>query len=256
MALVALMSPGGAPGVTTTALALTYGWGRRALVAECDPQGGRVLWGFLKGRVEPPHGGLLGLAQTVVRDPDPGVIWDHVVPLDRQAREWLLLPGLADLREAPLMESAWPGIAATLSRANDYALDVVADVGGVGLNTPMQLIAACDLTVMVLRPTLPQIMAARSRVDLLSRELGSTASVALCLIGTGEYRPGEISEVLYGVPVMAALPYDPIAAGVLSDGRQTRRPLRSSALLRKAAGLAADLRHQLGPKAATRSEVS
>src|SRR5262249_38737364 len=118
-----------------------------------------------------------------------------------------------------------------------------------------QLIAACDLTLMVLRPTLPQLMAARSRVDLLSRELGSTTSVALCLIGTGDYRPREISEVLYGLPVMAALPYDPIAAGVLSDGRRTRRPLLSSALLRKAAGLAAEIRPQLGPKVLTRSEV-
>ena len=42
MALFALISAGGSPGVTTSALALTLGWPSRVILAECDPSGGDV----------------------------------------------------------------------------------------------------------------------------------------------------------------------------------------------------------------------
>lgn len=52
MAVIALAGLPGAPGVTTTALALQRSWplegDRRMLVAECDPDGGAVLSGALQ----------------------------------------------------------------------------------------------------------------------------------------------------------------------------------------------------------------
>jgi hypothetical protein len=56
---------GGSPGVTTTALALAYAWQGRALLAECDAQGGDVLRGFLAGSMDEHECGLLALALAV-----------------------------------------------------------------------------------------------------------------------------------------------------------------------------------------------
>ena len=46
MSLYALVSAGGAPGVTTSALALTLSWPSQVILAECDPSGGDILAGL------------------------------------------------------------------------------------------------------------------------------------------------------------------------------------------------------------------
>jgi hypothetical protein len=66
MALYCLASPGGSPGVTTTALALVLSWPGEVVLAECDPAGRRVLSGFLAQRLtDSPGPGLLGLAMAL-----------------------------------------------------------------------------------------------------------------------------------------------------------------------------------------------
>ena len=61
MTMYSLISPGGSPGVTTTALALALTWSRPVIVAECDPGGGDVLAGLFAGHLSAPRG-LLGVA--------------------------------------------------------------------------------------------------------------------------------------------------------------------------------------------------
>ena len=51
MALFALISAGGSPGVTTSALALTLGWPSRVILAECDPSVGDILAGLFDGHL-------------------------------------------------------------------------------------------------------------------------------------------------------------------------------------------------------------
>ena len=46
MALIAIASDKGAPGVTTSALALAAVWPRPVLLAECDPSGGDLAYRF------------------------------------------------------------------------------------------------------------------------------------------------------------------------------------------------------------------
>ena len=49
MALIALCSAKGSPGVTVTALAFTLTWTRRPVIlAECDPAGGDIAAGYLR----------------------------------------------------------------------------------------------------------------------------------------------------------------------------------------------------------------
>ena len=60
MAVIALAGCSGAPGVTTSALALLLSWplqaGRRMILAECDPDGGAVLHGLLQGTLGDRYG--------------------------------------------------------------------------------------------------------------------------------------------------------------------------------------------------------
>ena len=69
MALYALVSAGGSPGVTTTALALALSWPSPVVVAECDPSGGDVLAGLFAGHLE-ARSGLLALAMEAGASPE------------------------------------------------------------------------------------------------------------------------------------------------------------------------------------------
>ncbi|MFE3452491.1 hypothetical protein ACFXJ8_26570 [Nonomuraea sp. NPDC059194] len=243
MALYTLMSPGDSPGVTTTALAVSYAWGGRALLAECDPKGGNVLQGFLTGRLGGIHGGLLELAMAIAHNPNPAVLWEHVIPLDQDVREWLLLPGIRDPRHAPQLDMAWDPIVDVLEAATEDVVDVIADVGQIGRpDTPMKLVARTSLAVMLLRPTLRQITAAKPRLDALGRYVGTNVPVALGLIGQGDYSDKQISQILYGLPIIGRIPHDPRSASLLSDGKQSRRLIRINSLMRGAAKLAAAMR--------------
>jgi hypothetical protein len=243
--------------VTTTALAVTYAWGGRALLAECDPKGGSVLQGFLTGRTEGLRGGLLELALAIAHNGDPSVLWEYVISLDQDVRRWLLLPGVQDPRHIVQLDGAWDAIAEVIKIAAGDSTDVVLDVGQIGgPDTPLRLISASHLAVMLLRPTLRQVADARPRLDALGRHVGTSVPVALCLIGQGDYTPTEVSKALYGLPVIATIPHDPRSAGVLSDGRPTRQTIRMSLLMQSASRLANTMRHHLGTTAnATGHEV-
>ncbi|MGW3352170.1 hypothetical protein ACWDA3_53505 [Nonomuraea rubra] len=250
MALYALMSAGGSPGVTTTALAVTYAWEGRALLAECDPAGGNVLQGLLGGSMEGHESGLLELALAAAHDPDPAVLWRYVIALDRDAREWLLLPGLRDPRHLVQLDGAWDTISGALKAAQDKA-DVVIDVGQIGrVDTPMSLISATDLAVMLLHPTLRHVAQARPRLDALGRYVGADVPVALCVVGNGPYSLKEISSALYDLPVLAWIPDDKKSAEVLSDGKQARKSFHRSALMRGASALGTAMRRRLSAETA------
>ncbi len=66
MSMYALVSSGGAAGVTTTALALALTWPQPVIVAECDPAGGAILAGLFAGHLPAPRG-LLGVASAIAR---------------------------------------------------------------------------------------------------------------------------------------------------------------------------------------------
>ncbi|MEQ4720953.1 hypothetical protein [Nonomuraea sp. B19D2] len=250
MAMYALMSPGGSPGVTTTALALTYAWEGRALLAECDPQGGAVLRGFLAGSMEERDCGLLELALAAAHDPDPAILWQHVIALDQEARNWLLLPGLRDPRHLVQLEGAWDTVAGLLKAAQGTA-DVVLDMGQIGrYDTPMSLIAACDLVVMLVHPTLRHVSQARPRLDALGHQVGSDVAVGLCAVGNGPYTLKEISKALFGLPVLAWIPNDPKSAAVLSDGIRAKRSFHRSALMRGTRQLGSAMRSRLSKEVA------
>src|SRR4029077_2102430 len=83
MALIAVASDKGAPGVTTASVVLAAVWPRPVLLAECDPAGGDLLYRFPgadRGRLCPGRG-LLSLAVAARRGLRPEQIWEHTQAL-------------------------------------------------------------------------------------------------------------------------------------------------------------------------------
>jgi len=79
MALIVIAADKGAPGVTTTALALAAVWPRPVLLAECDPSGGDLVYRFPAAQGGPldPRRGLVTLAVAARRGLQPGQLWEH-----------------------------------------------------------------------------------------------------------------------------------------------------------------------------------
>ena len=250
MALYCLVSPGGSPGVTTTALALALSWPWEVLLAECDPAGRRVLPGFMADRLKAPAGpGLLGLAMAGGSDAQPGdaTLDEFTIPIPGSGHA-RLLHGIRDPRHAQQLVPLWPRLAKMFTSTGT---DVIADLGRIGSpNTPVALLARADLIVMVLRPSLAQVDAAQPRLDALLDMLASRVPVGLCLIDTGPYPAAEVSKALSGLSVLAELPDAPPDARVLSDGAAPRLTFRTSMLMRAAGTLGQQMRD-----AATRSAV-
>ncbi len=232
--LYALTSAGGSPGVTTAALALALAWPDRAgvIVAECDPSGGDVLAGVLAGHV-PAGQGLVAHAIEAGRDPRAAAtsLAGRLMPLDAASTR-MVLPGLTDPRQATGLAQAWPAVASTLMAQTP---DVLADCGrlDVGPGQPTAVLSAAYAVVLVLRPSLRQVWAARPRVEFLSQLLGGTQRLTLLLTGPGTHPAREVAHAL-GVPVLAVLPEDSGTAAVLSDGVGRRGQLGSTPLLRSA----------------------
>jgi len=231
VSLYALVSAGGSPGVTTSALALSLGWPGQVILAECDPSGGDILAGLFAGHLS-ARNGLLALAIEAGQNPEgaAAALWPQLVELDDE-RGRLLLAGLSDPRQGTGLAPVWPVLAGTLAA---QPADVIADCGRLDVGGgPEPVLAVASLVVLVLRPTLRQVSKARARVEILTQMLGGTSRLALLLIGEGTHSAREVSRAL-GVPVTATLPHDVKAASVLSDGAGGRRGLQARPLIRAA----------------------
>ena len=241
MAVLALTSAKGAPGASTTALAMTLLWPRSALLVEADPAGSSsVLAGYLRGTVDHSRG-LLGLAMAHRHGELRQALWTQTVALPSAgaANRWLL-PGLSDAAQGPSTIGLWGPLAALLASLDDSDVDVLVDAGRAGaMHSPTPLLRQADVVLLVLDSSLPAVAAARARLGLLREELAvaseldsASARLRLLLIGEGRpYDAGEISGSL-GVPVLASLPWDPANANVLATGAPPGRRFDSSPLLR------------------------
>lgn len=253
MAVIAIAGGPGAPGATTTALALLLTWplqpGRRVILAECDPDGGAILAGALAGRTPGPYG-LRNLAVADRQGQLGQAFWRQLIDLSDEGTDRLLLPGLTDPAQASSLVYTWEKLAKLFAgiERTDPSHDVIIDLGrsgAFGVSAP--LVHKADVVLMVVRPTLRGIHAAQPRVQALRSALeeagtGSDA-LGLVLVDSGPYSVSEVTEQL-GAPVVMRLPNSPQAAAVLSDGTDGGRRFKRSDLLR-AARSGADQIHQL-----------
>ncbi|TDB90993.1 hypothetical protein E1264_03050 [Actinomadura sp. KC216] len=235
MSVIAYTSPGDAPGATTTAFAMALTWPGRVLLAECSPAGGQILRGYFQCHTS-PVGGLWDLALAAVHGPDVAetALWEQTIALDDE-RQHLLLPGLVDPFLATEFSAAtWDNLAATFSALPFTAL---ADTGPISPEQPFALLRAAELVVVVMRPTLAQVAAARPRIARLRQALGPTVPLALYLIGERPYTMRDLRAELGEFAMTATMPIDGKAASLLSQGGgsdRARRRIEVSPLMRAA----------------------
>ncbi|MFV2179895.1 hypothetical protein ACFHW2_40395 [Actinomadura sp. LOL_016] len=198
------------------------------LLAECDPAGRRVLPGFMADRLREPAGpGLLGLATRTPPATAAGLpLEEYVAPISEDGKAGLL-HGIRDPRNAAQLAGVWGPLAKAFTARDG---DVLADLGRVGgAETPVALLEAADLVVMVLKPTLAQVDAATPRLEVLRGLV--PGRVALCLVPDGPYSAAEVERVLK-LPVLGEPAFSPSDARVLSDGARPRMTFRTSLLMR------------------------
>ncbi|MGR3938463.1 hypothetical protein [Streptomyces sp. BRA346] len=254
MAVIALAGGTGAPGVTTTALGLLLSWpldpGRRVVLAECDPDGGSVLYGLLQGTLSDRYG-LKNLSVAARKGELPEAFWRQLVDMTDDGRteqptgDRLVLPGITDPAQAAALAPAWEPLAdlfAGIERHPQFPHDVLIDLGRNGASGPSAVLAQrADLLVMVARSTMRGIQAVQMRIETLQERVGE---IGLLLVEEGPYSAGEVQRLLK-VPVVATLPHRPALARVLSDGVEQPRSFARSELMRAVAGATTPLRQRV-----------
>ncbi|WP_234320154.1 hypothetical protein [Streptomyces sp. SBT349] len=262
MALIALAADKGAPGVTTTAVALAALWPRRVLLAETDPAGGDLVYRSVGegGRTLDPGTGMLSLAATARRGIAAEQLWDHAQPL---AGGLDVLVGLAASEQAGGLTGQWGALGrafAELAQSphQEAAADVLADCGRLDAGSPLgPLLPHAALLLLVSRVQPENIAHVRDRAAALHAKLHGqqrgTAQLAQPRIGVvliadsqaGGRVAGQVNEMLIasgsGAHVVGLIAEDPVGAEQLAGRRRGR--LDRSLLVRSARKVVADL-HQ------------
>lgn len=229
MAVVALASASGSPGVTTTALGMALLWPRPVLLVEADPTGGSgLLAGYFRGTTEYDAGMIeLALTSTSIGD----ALADVARPIEGTQVSYVA--GTRSHTQAGALRDLWPLLAEALADLESTGQDVIVDAGRLGLaGSPEALLDAADLALLVSRTTLPALSALRSWAESMQRPALDWHQAGVLLVGEGQpYSAREVSTVV-NLPVVASLAEDPESAAVFFRGATPPRKFETGALAR------------------------
>ena len=216
VAIIALTSVCGSPGVSTAAVGLALCWPRPVVVVEADPTGGSsILAGYFQGQVA-HEGGLIELAMAQREDLVAAELPHQLLDIvGSQAR---LLPGSRSHTQTGSLTTLWPALLEALRDLDETGQDVLVDAGRLGLEgSPTPLLFGADVTLLVTRSTLPAVIAATSWAETLRHQTeASPTLVGVVVVGEGHpYTAPEVSAAL-GLPLVGTLPWDRRSAAVLS----------------------------------------
>jgi hypothetical protein len=166
MALIVIAADKGAPGVTTTALALASVWPNPVLLAECDPAGGDLMFRFpaLDGRQLDPRRGLLSLAVAGRRDYQQQQVWPHAQKIHGGLD---VLVGVTNAEQGGGLAAMWQPLGVMLAALP--GADVIADCGRLGPDGPAyDLLGEAATVVLVTRPDLGDVIRLRDRATAIA----------------------------------------------------------------------------------------
>lgn len=228
MAVIALTSAKGAPGVTTTAVALCLAWpltvDRDALVFDADPLGGGTAAGVLRSVVG-PRSGVLALAGD--RTSTSAVAVDKAsVALEATGRAQLL-PGVPDFGRAGAIPIAWDQLRDSgLPSAGEVLVDA-------GRHDPRAVLPSwlgqADLVLVVSRLSLPAV---RATELLVATWPGDPTKLRLLAIGSSGPYSAPAAAAALQVELLGEIAFEPSRAAVYSDGNRPQRGHGRSAYLR------------------------
>lgn len=243
MALIALASAGGSPGVTTTALALALQWPRPALLIEADLAGGTVLPGFFRGQLAQGRG-LSSLAIEHSEGRLEERMWDHTIELQQGEDNKRLMPGISGPHGAPALRTMWGPLASYSASLESAEIDVLVDLGRMGGpgDEREALISRADLVLIAVRPTLPGIARAfqliQQRIHGMDRTAVAMSNLGLLVIEdkSAGYTPAEIAHTT-GIGALSSIAFDSRSAEVLSLGTSAGPWFLKAQLFRSVAAL-------------------
>ena len=220
--LIGVVSAKGSPGATTAGLGLAARWpAGPGVLVEADPAGGDLAARF--GLAQGP-----GLASMAVaarhgdQSPDPST-WTRTLPLGVQVVS--AAPGSA--AAAALSALAEHGLPLLTVLAGAYPV-VVVDAGRWSPGSPAdELLARCQVVLLVARPVLEQVRQCEALVGPLRRLVGD---VRLLLVEERGCWPGAEVGAVLGLPVAGVLPDDVEGAGVLTGRLVARNGFRARGL--------------------------
>ena len=176
MALIAIASDKGAPGVTTAALALAAVWPRPVLLAECDQAGGDLVYRFpaAGGGHLDPRRGVLSLAVVARRGMQPQQVWEHVQKLHGGLD---VLAGVTNAEQGAGLSLLWGPIGKALAALPQA--DVIADCGRLGADGPLyDLLIEATTVVLVSKVHVADVIRLRDRAAAFAAAAQSRAGVA------------------------------------------------------------------------------
>ncbi|MFT3876386.1 MAG: hypothetical protein QM708_08200 [Propioniciclava sp.] len=250
MSVLVLASASGAPGVTTTALGLALSWPREVVLVDADRSASHaVLAGYLAGQ-SAAEGGVHSLLQAHrERRPLVPALLAAGRPLPvpaasgAEATAPRFVSGFTHLGSIDLYEGVWPGL---VEAVRGEPFDLIVDAGRTGHHgLPAGLVAEADAVALVCRSNLVSLAGLRLHLGPLL-EAGPPGRVGLILVGPG--RPYAAKEVAdqFGVPVMAAVGWDPASAAELSEGAPLGRGWMRSGFRRSLGQAAQSLADAMG----------
>lgn len=236
MTIIALTSAAGSPGVSSSVIGLALAWKRPCLVIEADPTGSSaMLTGYM--RQYAPNGitSVLDLEVAFRQTGKLPNLLELATPVPNTNIR--LLSGIRSHVQARSMEQTWHNLMHHIKGLDAAGIDVLIDLGRLGLEGyATTLLEGANLGLLVLRSTLPAIVAAHSWASTLTQTNTIATSpdvLGLLVIGEGHpYTADEISKQLK-IPTLVKLPLDATTAEVFSLGtspgrRFTRSPLYQS----------------------------
>lgn len=232
MALIALTSASGSPGVTTTALAMATTWPRPVLVVDADPVGGSAVQaGYLQARI--PHG--RGLTDLAMASRHGRLLEEiHAIGINLPDSPARLIPGARNPAQARACQSVWAELAPLLAAMDRSGTDVIVDLGRLGMTgfaTP--LMDRADVIAICTQPYRVPLKAVHGWVqDLRERaeQTGGSDRLGVITVGTGE-SAARIAKALK-MPILATVAADPATAHVFYDGAARKAKFPTSPLMR------------------------
>jgi MinD-like ATPase involved in chromosome partitioning or flagellar assembly len=225
MALIAIASDKGAPGVTTAALALAAVWPRPVLLAECDPAGGDLVYRFPAvggGRLDPRRG-VLSLAVVARRGMQPQQVWEHAQKLHGGLD---VLAGVTNAEQGAGLSLLWGPIGKVL--ASLPQADVIADCGRLGADGPLyDLLAEATTVVLVTKVHVADVIRLRDRAAAFATAVQSRGrrGFGVGVVVVADHKRlraslGEVQQVLgqanAPATVLGGIAHDPKGADLLS----------------------------------------
>ncbi|MGW0891501.1 hypothetical protein [Saccharopolyspora sp. NPDC002578] len=220
MAITALISALGAPGVSTTVAALSTAWPGPVLAVDADPVRGSLVPGWLSrwwvdGRITTDGVVTFAASTRRMRSVPAEGLAGHAqeVPHARHVR---VLPGVLHREQTTAIGSeGWSRLASALRDLSRSGPDVLVDAGRWSPTTPWPLLAEADRVLLAVRPSLRSCSGSTDLARLLAERVGTRAQVAV--LGADSSTAAEAASVV-GLPLGLSMPLDYPAAQVFSDG--------------------------------------